>query len=285
MHGDCTKALPRLSSYTRAMRNSLSPLMWIVSLAAVVGFACLAGCGGTDNTPDPSAPLRIGLEAAYPPFETKTSAGEFEGFDIDLVRRIGKELGREVEIQDLQFDTLLLKLAAGDLDLVCSGLSFTEERAKKVDFSKPYIHLPMGVLLSKEKAGDIASADGLNQEGVQIVVQRGTTGAKKAHARFPKASIREYDTSNDAANELVIGRANAFVYDVITIFDWHRRHPDATRVLQESLGAEQYCIAFRKGSDLRASVDAFLTAPANRAWFDAQEAKWFDEEQRALFVR
>ena len=257
----------------------------VLALLALLPLS-LAACGDASDSTDGSLPpLRVGLEAEYAPFETKTSTGEIQGFDVDLVRRLGKELGREVIIQDLAFDSLLLKLAAGDLDMVCSGLSFTDMRAKKVDFSEPYVHLRMGVLLGNAQAAGITQVEELDKKAVIITVQRGTTGAMKAHARFPNATIHEYDRENDAANELVVGRAHAFVYDMVSVHRWNRQHPTTTSVLPHHLGVEDYCIAFRKGSALRDRVNAKLQSAEVKEWLNGQMSKWFDEEQRALFVR
>ena len=91
--------------------------------------AALAACGGAG---DPNV-LRVGTEAAYPPFESALPEGGYEGLDMDLVTAFGEHLGRPVEIQNLAFDTLLLKLQAGNLDVVISGLSYTEKRSRMVE--------------------------------------------------------------------------------------------------------------------------------------------------------
>jgi polar amino acid transport system substrate-binding protein len=162
-------------------------------------------------------------------------------------------------------------------------MSYTEERARKVDFSAPYLRVPMGVLLGPARSADINSAEQLDDAAIVIAVQRGTTGALKARSRFPRAALREFDTEDDAANELIVGRAHAFVYDVVSIRRRHAKHHDVTRVLDADLGTEDYCIAFRKGSPLKAEVDAFLSE--NGAFIAAKIDEWFPEEQRAGFVR
>lgn len=262
--------------------------MRLVQLAVLLLLSA-AGCGPAGGSADdPSSgptgtPLVVGTEAAYPPFENVTATGDIVGFDVDLVRELGKRLDRPVEIRNLPFDSLLLALDGGELDLVCSGMSYTDERARKVDFSAPYLRVPMGVLLGVKKAGGITSPDELDRPEVVIAVQRGTTGAVKAKARFPNAALREFDTEDDAANELLVGRAHAFVYDVVSVRRRHAKHPDATRVLATDLGSEDYCIAFRKGSALKAPTDAFLAESG--AWISEKIDTWFPEEQRAGFVR
>lgn len=204
-------------------------------------------------------PLRVGIEAKYEPFEKLTASGEFEGFDIDLARELGKSLGRPVKFEDMGWDSLIPSLQSDRIDLVCSGMSWTEERTKLVDFSEPYAQSPMSVLVNTELAKDVTKAAQLDDASVRIAVQRGTTGATKAKAAFQKAHFVEFDTENEAAATVGTGRNHAFVYDYLSVAKYAKQYPQATRVLDESLGAENYCMAVKKGSPLRAEIDRFLS--------------------------
>jgi len=85
---------------------------------------------------------------------------------------------------------------------------------------------------------------------VVIAVHRGTTGEQKAKGAFPKAKVEPYDTEVDASAQVEAGRAHAFVYDLQSVRKLAARAPDKLRVLDGDLGAEAYCMAFRKGSPL-----------------------------------
>jgi polar amino acid transport system substrate-binding protein len=245
---------------------------------AILGFS-LAACGpsddsraeqarkdgaapASDGSREPregsAAPLRVGVEAKYPPFESINDKGEFEGFDIELARELGKSLGRPVEFKDLAWDSLIPELQAGRIELICSGMSYTEQRAESIDFSKPYAQSPMSVLLSVTRAKDVTRAEQLDDPQVHIAVQRGTTGEKKAKSAFKKALFKEFDTETDAATEVGTGRSHAFVYDYLSVERHAKRYPDTTRILEASLGSEDYCMAVKKGSPLKATIDAFL---------------------------
>ncbi len=218
---------------------------------------CLALCACARPA---GAPLRVGIEAKYAPFESITPAGEFEGFDVDLAREIGKSLGRPVEFRDMGFDSLIPELQAGRIDMICSGMSYTAERAEVVDFTRPYAQSPMSVLVNVERTAGLTKASELDDPRRVIAVQRGTTGEKKARAAFPTAQFRDFDVEVDAGTEVGTGRADAFVYDYLSVAKYAKQYPAATRVLPESLGTEDYCIAVAKGSELRARVDAALDA-------------------------
>lgn len=227
--------------------------MKTAALALALLGTTLTACGDGG-----ASALRVGIEAKYPPFETVNAKGEFEGFDIDMIRALGQSLGRSVEFKDMAWDSLIPELQAGRIDLVCSGMSYTEERAKVVDFSQAYAQSPMSVLVGLGRAKDVTTLAQLNDANVHIAVQRGTTGETKARAALPNATFMLYDTEADAAREVATGRLHAFVYDYLSVDKFAKQYPDTTRVLDESLGSEQYCMVMPKGSPLRPQVDAFL---------------------------
>src|SRR6056297_4099983 len=80
---------------------------------------------------------RVGTSAGFPPFEYVEN-GEIVGFDMDLIKEIGKEMGFEVEIIDIAFDSLIPAIVSGNLDIAASGMTIRPDRAKVVSFSDPY---------------------------------------------------------------------------------------------------------------------------------------------------
>jgi polar amino acid transport system substrate-binding protein len=137
-------------------------------------------------------------------------------------------------------------------------MSWTEERTKLVDFSEPYAQSPMSVLVHTELAKDVTTPSQLDDASVRVAVQRGTTGATKAKAAFPKSQFVEFGTENEAAATVGTGRNHAFVYDFLSVAKYAKQYPQTTRVLDESLGGEKYCMAVKKGSPLVAEIDRFL---------------------------
>jgi len=125
------------------------------SLAALAVTAC-------DKGPAPATePLRVGMEIAYPPFESMGKDGKTpEGFDVDLVKALGAHLGREVKCVNLGFDVLIDEVNSGRIDLICSGMSYTDLRAQTVDFSRPYASSPMWVLVNTERAKNVKDPRG-----------------------------------------------------------------------------------------------------------------------------
>lgn len=255
-------------------------------LVVLIACACsreAADPAGHPDTAGPAspAPLVVGTEAAFPPFESVSDDGSLVGLDIELMRAVGAELGRPVTFRNLEFTALLEELRLGRVDAVCSGLSYTPERAEQVAFTRPYVRMGMGILLSTERASGVATLSDLDREGVVIAVQRKTTGAETAAERFPNAAIRAYDRELDAALEVASGRADALVYDMVSVLKLHRVHPEKTRILDAPLGTEHYCIAFAKGSPIEHQVSEFLdreTAPGGQV--HALIEKWLGDPAR-----
>ena len=112
-----------------------------LALALAFALALLPGCGGpADST------LRVGMELAYPPFEMTDTQGNPAGFSVDLARALASYLGREVEIRNTPFDGLIPALKTGSIDLIISSMTATDERAKSIAFSTPYLHTGLALL-------------------------------------------------------------------------------------------------------------------------------------------
>ena len=105
---------------------------------------------------DAAQTLRVGSLTVYAPFEYVNSQnGEYEGFDMDLIREIGRRKGFDVQIISMTLDGLVPALVSGNIDAAVSALTITPERAEKVDFTKPYLNAGLTVMTTKENAPKI----------------------------------------------------------------------------------------------------------------------------------
>lgn len=139
-----------------------------ILLVLVLAFSMLlSACGADKNV------LVVGTSADYPLYESKdTATNEFIGFDMDLIREIGKRIGMEVEIRDMAFDSLIAAVQEGKVDAVIAAMQTSPERLEKVDFSEGY-HLQKDAFLV---AGDSTLVLNTAQDaaGLKIGVQTGT---------------------------------------------------------------------------------------------------------------
>ncbi|MEM1060147.1 MAG: transporter substrate-binding domain-containing protein [Verrucomicrobiota bacterium] len=232
-------------------------------LAAVL---CLAGCGGGEGgSAPPSAeasgggePLIVGMELAYPPFEMTATDGEPAGLSVDLARALAEDLGRPLEIENIQFAGLIPALQSGRIDLIISSMTATEERAKSVAFSEPYAKIGLAMLVPEDSLID--GVEDLDAAGEKVAVKRGTTSQVYAAEHLKDARMMVFDRADAAVTEVVQNRADAFIYDQLSIYRYARRHPDTTRPVLTAIEEEAWAIALRQSdTELLGQVNAFLT--------------------------
>ena len=139
----------------------------------------LAACGAKQDKA--SKPLLIGMEAGYPPYNwtqsdnsngavpIKNSKEFANGYDVQIARKIGEKLGREVQVVKTEWDGLLPALQANKIDLIIGGMSPTEERKKVIDFSEPYYEVQFAMVVRKDspyaKAKTLADFSGAKVTG------------------------------------------------------------------------------------------------------------------------
>ena len=220
--------------------------------AALAGVVLVVGCA-----PRGQAPLRVGMELAYPPFEMVDPAGKPAGVSVRLAEALGSHLGRPVTIENIAFDGLIPALKTGKIDCIISSMTATAERAKSIAFSAPYMKSGLALLVAVESP--VRSVADLDAPGRVVAVKKGTIGHSYATASLPKATVLVLDKEAAAVLEVAQGKADAFIYDPLSVYRSQLRHPDTTRAVLEIFGAESWAIGLRRGDDrLKAEVDRFL---------------------------
>ncbi len=202
-------------------------------------------------------PLRVGMELSYPPFEMTDTTGKPTGVSVRLAEALAQELDRELVIENIAFDGLIPALKTGKIDCIISSMTATPERAKSIAFSKPYMHTGLGLLVGMKSP--VTSAADLDGPSRVIAVKKGTTGHQYAATTLKQARLLVLDKESAAVMEVAQGRADAFVYDSLSIFRSHARHRETTRAILTAFREESWAIGLRLGDDaLRARVNAFL---------------------------
>jgi polar amino acid transport system substrate-binding protein len=191
--------------------------------------------------------LVVGMEVEYFPFEYANEKGEPVGFDVDIAKLIAQEMGVGIEIKDMEWTGLIPSLQSGKIDLIISGMTRTLIRAKTVSFSNPYFETGLCVLLSVKKAADVKDVQELNAAERIIAVKTGTTGDLITGKLFAKAQINRFKDETACVREVVTGRADAFLYDQISVAKHHKENPDTTRAMLQPFTHEPFAIAIRKG--------------------------------------
>lgn len=226
--------------------------------------------------------LIIGTDATYPPFEYVDEKGQVSGVDIEVGREIGKALGREVEFRNVNFDGLITALRTGSIDLVISSMTATPERRKSIDFSEPYVKTGLSILAAKNST--IQSAADLKTPGRKIVVRLGTTGESWARENLKEAKIIALDADVSCVMEVVNASVDAWIYDQLSIMNYHAKYAGKTRPLLAPLREEVWAVGLKQGNDeLKTQVNEVLARMRSDGSF-AKLAERYMAKEKAMMT-
>ncbi len=238
----------------------------------------LAGCGGQKQQPAAQAKvLKVGSDTAFAPFEFQDEkTKEYVGFDMDLIKAIGKQMGYEVQVQSMNFDGLIPALEAGNIDATISAMTITDERAQKVNFSKPYYKSGLTMVV-KTNNDSIKSFKDL--EGKSIGVQIGTTGADEAK-KIKNAKIREFNTAPEAILELRAGGVDAVINDMpVNEYYLAQGGSKDAKSVGDRLTSEDYGIATaKKNTELNEKINKALEELKKNGEYEKIYVKWFGKK-------
>lgn len=236
---------------------------------------------GAASAEDISPPLIIGMELNYPPFEMTDSAGNPTGVGVEMAHALCDYLHREIKIENMPFEGLIPALKTGRIDLIISSMTDTEERRKSIDFSDPYLNTGLAILVKKNSP--IQGIGDVDKPGTIVVVKTGTTSATYTQDHFKNATVLPLEQDTACALEVVQGKADAFLYDQMSIYQFALKHPDTTRGLLDPFQKESWAIGIRKGNTaLEDQVNAFLRDFKARKGFDALGDKYLKDDKEAF---
>ena len=233
--------------------SSASTASSIASSAASSEAASTSATAGKLATTVEAGKLTMATNAAFPPYEMTTDAGDFEGIDIETAQAIADKLGLELQIDDMDFDAALLSVQQGKADIVMAGVTVTDERKAVMDFSDSYATGIQSIIVPE--GSDITSPDDL--AGKKIGTQRGTTGYIYCSDDFGDENVVAYDDGLTAVQALNNGQVDAVVIDNAPAQEFVAANP-GLKVLDTSYAEEDYAIGMAKGSSLEAAVNAAL---------------------------
>jgi polar amino acid transport system substrate-binding protein len=237
--------------------------------------AALPSCAKKDNS------LVVGMDMTYPPFEFKNEKGEPDGVDVRMAEELAKFVGRPLKLESYAFEGLLPALQAGKIDLIISGMTQNEERKKSIDFSDPYAFTGLAMLVAKNSA--IQSIDDVKKPGITIAAKIGTTGETWARTNLPQAKVTALDSEATCALEVAQGRADAFLYDQLSIYKYCKANEATTRAILKPFVEESWSIGIRKGNDeLKNKVNAFLKEFRSSGGLAKLGDRYLAEEKKLL---
>lgn len=218
-----------------------------------------------------SGVLKVGLDATFKPFEFK-SGGEFQGFDVDLITAIAKELGADVEITDTEFKGLIPGLQAGKFDIIASSMYITDERKETIDFSDSYYPGGLSIMVKKDNTG-IQSIEDLN--GKKVSVQIGTKSVDFLEKNYPNIKLVKVERNTDMFLELETDKVDAVVTGLPGA-QAYIKETETMKVLPDTLTEEYYGFGIRKkNAKFTSSVNKALQTLKDNGTYDELVSKWF----------
>ncbi len=205
-------------------------------MAICLVFAC-AGCGG-NNT------LVMGTNASFPPYEFTDDDGTIVGIDAEIAAAVAEKMGYELEIKDMEFDSLLTAVQNGSIDFALAGMTVTDERLEEVNFSETYA-TGVQVIIVKEDS-KIAKPEDL--EGKKIGVQAGTTGDIYCTDDYGQENVKQYQNGALAVAALANGQVDCVVIDNEPAKNFVAAN-DGLKILKTEYITEDYAAAIAKDND------------------------------------
>lgn len=218
--------------------------------------------------------LVMATNAEFPPYEFH-DGGEIVGIDAEIAKAIADELGMELEIEDIAFDSIIPEITSGKADMGLAGMTVTEDRKQSVDFTDTYAKASQKIIVKEDSA--IASPDDLT--GVIVGVQQGTTGdIYVSGLEADGTTVERYNKGFEAVQALSQGKIDAVVIDGEPAKTFVAQ-TEGLKILEESFTDEEYAIAVKKGNtELLEKINGALKTLKDNGTLDEIVAKYIKAE-------
>lgn len=228
--------------------------------------------------------LKVGVAAEpYPPFTAPDASGKWEGWEVEFMNAMCAEAKLECVLTPVAWDGIIPALTSKKIDMIISSMSITDERLKTIDFSDKYYNTPTGIIGTKGVEMN-SSPEGL--KGKTLGVQVSTVHQAYAAKHFAPAGVevKEYQTQDEANNDLAAGRLDAVQADAIALkaflatdqgkecCEYKGDVAEDVAVIGPGVG-----VGLRKGeTELKDKINAAIKAIRDNGTYDTFSKKYFD---------
>lgn len=252
-------------------------------LSLLLVTACvfsMAACGSKEKEADKSdsgdaakkETLIMATNAEFPPYEYH-EGDKVVGIDADIAAAVAEELGMELKIEDMAFDSIITAVNSGKADIGAAGMTVTEDRLENVDFTDTYATATQVIIVKEDSA--IAGPDDLT--GKKIGVQLGTTGDLYADD-IEDAEVERYNKGFEAVQAVQQGKIDAVVIDGEPAKEFVKE-AEGLKILDEAFTEEEYAIAVKKGNDeLKENINKALATLKDSGKLDEIVAKYISAD-------
>lgn len=253
----------------------------VLVLVSVLLAACAPAAAPATEAPAAGSSLpdlggkaiTVAVENAYPPFNSIDEAsGQGVGWDYDAVTEICKRINCKPEFKQAAWDGIFPAMQAGEFDVLADGVTLTEERAKIVEFSMPYVQVGQVLLTRVDETRNLAAfkADAAAKIGTQI----GTTNEIVAKETFADKDIQSFEDFGAAVLALIAGDIDAVVVDNVSASGYIKENAGKLKIADQITSDEKLAFVFPPKSPYKAAFDAALAAMQADGSLAALNKKW-----------
>ncbi|OLP58278.1 amino acid ABC transporter [Xaviernesmea oryzae] len=221
--------------------------------------------------------ITIATEGAYPPFNYVDTDGSLKGLDVDIANALCDEMKAKCKIVSQEWDGMIPALTAKKFDAIIASMSITEERKKKIDFSKKYYSQPLSIGVPKDSTITGVTPEAL--KGKAIGAQGSTTQADYAEDHYGKAGaeVKLYPSNDEATADLQNGRLDALITDKFVLVDFlNKAGKDCCKLLGDVPDTQtEVGIGLRQGDPLKEKFNAAIDAIVKNGTYTKITRKYF----------
>lgn len=241
-------------------------LMW--------GLVLLMGASCSTVRPGGAATLRVGFTPNYPPLAMLRN-GMAAGVEIDFAEQLAQELGMKLNVLSVPWERQLEELAAGNVDIIMSGMTVTLARKARASFCEPYMSNPLIAVVRREESGRYATAGEVQAATGGIGFLEETSAGTFVRREFKAGKAVPLSSPDDAVFHLVNQRIDLYVDDLAAAVDIVARHETQLELVPISLHEQTLAWAVRPGDEeLKRQANAALARWRASGWLDETLDRW-----------
>lgn len=244
-----------------------------VALSAMMLATAMTGCSEKiDPKKDyeritKNKEMTVGI-TIFAPMNYYDDNNKLIGFDTELSEAVGEKLGVDIKFKEINWDSKEVELNSGNIDCIWNGMCITEERKENMSISAPYLNNTQAMVMKS----DVADKYSKDASGKVVVAEQGSTGEGKitgdivddasvvvsAKEFFKDSDYKAVDSMAKALMEVKSGTADIALVDSVCAYGMVGEgtdYPELVVNIDNEFGAQQYGIAFRKGSNLTEKVN------------------------------
>jgi len=277
------------------MRSRSFVVTTVLFIVFVVGFAGVSFAGKLQQQITKESTLeqalrrgvlRVGM-STFVPWAMKDKAGKLIGFEIDVARRLAKDMGVKVKFVPTKWAGIIPALLTGKFDVIIGGMGILPKRNQKVNFSIPYDYSGMSIVANRKLAAGFERLEDFNHPDVILSVRLGATPVDAAKKHMPKAQLRMFDDESQAVQEVINGKAHAMVSSAPLPAFQALKYPEKLFLpLKGTFTKEPIGFAVRKGDfDTLNFFNNWIIFVTSEGWLKERKHYWFETNEWESRIR